>query len=150
MVNILNLLKMTKKLLPTVLLVLLLSNLNISAQIFTNTGVVLPENSVKNYRAGLLSNNEGIIKSCVYYAGKYQIKEFCSDLIKLVENSENIEIRKMAVWSLHHIGDPSACETLKVYLKNQSETELMNCSKFLEEILNYDKEVIETIEMAEK
>ena len=141
---------MTKKLLHTILFVSLVLTANISAQIFTNTGIALPENSVKNYRAGLLSNNEGIIKSCVYYTGKYQIKEFCDDLINLVENSENIEVRKMAVWSLYQIGETSACEKLKAYLENNAETELMHCSKFLEQILKYDKEVVETIELTER
>lgn len=140
----------TKKRFLPILVFLLLVATNVSAQIFTNTGLELPENSVKNYRAGLLSNNDGIIKSCVYYAGKYQIKEFCCDLIQLVENSDNIEIRKMAVWSLYQIGETSACERLKTYLKSHSETELMHCSKFLEQILKYDKEVVETIELTER
>ena len=116
------------------------------AQIITNSGITLPENSVKNYRLGLESNNNGIIMSCVYYAGKYQINEFCNDLIKIIENSENIEICKMAVWSLYQIGDISACKKLKVYLEEHPNNELLECSKFLEQIQKYDKEVLETIE----
>ena len=140
--------KFRKVFLPFVLFILSFSFVS-NAQIITNSGIPLPENSVKNYRLGLLSNNEGIIMSCVYYAGKYQIKEFCDDLISLIENSDNVEISKMAVWSLYQIGDISACEKLKAYLEENPNPELINCSKFLEQIRKYDKEVIETIKLVE-
>ena len=65
--------------------VFLLFPLFTTAQSITVNGIVVPDASLKNYRLGLKSNNNGVIMSCLYFAGKYQIDEFSEDILELVK-----------------------------------------------------------------
>jgi hypothetical protein len=114
------------------------SSISLSAQVVTNSGIELPEASVENYRLGLKSNNNGVIKSCIYLAGKYQIQDFAQDILDVMKKSEDLELCQMAIWSIYQIGDKACCEKLSIFLESNSSEELRNCCIFLKRIQEYD------------
>ena len=120
------------------------------AQTVTINGEVIPEESVKNYRLGLRSNNQGVMMSCLYFAGKYQIDEFSEDILEIVKCSDNLDLCKMAVWSIYQIGNISCCEKLSQFLESHPSEELRNCCRFLQKIKDYDTAVVNTIQLAAK
>ena len=119
-----------------------------TAQSITVNGVIIPDASLKNYRLGLRSNNNGVIMSCLYFAGKYKIDEFSEDILEIVMSSDNIDICKMAVWSIHQIGNASICDKLSKFMETHSSIELRNCCRFLKKIKDYDTAVVNTLQMA--
>ena len=130
--------------------VFLLFPYSTSAQTVTINGIDIPEASLNNYRAGLRSNNNGVIMSCLYFAGKYRIEEFSEDVLEVVKCSDNIDICKMAIWSIYQIGNEYCCEKLSQFIESHPSDELRNCCKFLKKIKDYDTAVKKTIQMASK
>jgi len=90
---------MKKGLFYLMLLALTFSVLAVNSKAQTIT----PEQSV-NLITGINSDNNGLIKSSIYYAGKYKAKAAVESLIKVLEKSGNSEHRILAAYALHEIG----------------------------------------------
>ena len=138
------------RLLFSLFLISFLFSTSIFSQTSTNSGIEIPPASIKNYRLGLISENNGVIMSCAYYAGKYQLKEFCPDLLNVLENSKDTDICKMTIWSLYQIGDEYALEKMRSCLNKHSSEELKSCADFLQRIRSYDTEILKTINLVNK
>ncbi len=86
----------------TVLAVLLLSALSYGQN-----------NSVKNLEMGIKSSNPGLQKSCVYFAGKYEIKEVAPALESALEKTDDAFMQKLIVRTLYKINPESALKSIK-------------------------------------
>ncbi len=84
----------------TVLAVLLLSALSYGQS-----------NAVKNLETGISSDNAGLQKQAVYYAGKYEIKEVVPALMTALENTDDAGMQKLIVRTLYKI-DPETAISL--------------------------------------
>jgi hypothetical protein len=71
--------------------------------------------ALSNLIAGINSDNHGVQKQCVYYAGFYQVQETVDHLISLIKNSECEDIQKLAVLSLYEIKNKDGIDFLKDY-----------------------------------
>ena len=65
---------------------------------------ITPQQSV-NIIQGINSDNDGLIKSSIYFAGKYKAKAAVESLIKKMETSKNREHKVLAAYALYQIGD---------------------------------------------
>jgi hypothetical protein len=101
----------------------------------------ITETAIANYRIGLNSGVDGIVKSCIYFAGKYRMKVVCEDLVKLLQTSNNDELCKMALWSLYQIGDHNYCQKLKSILKNHPSKDVKKCYEFLDNLNEFGSQL---------
>ena len=85
---------------------LILSGTNIFAQANqeqdNNVGS-LTKAEAMNYLKGLNSDNDGVRKSCIYFAGKYKITEALDILKEQLNDEENPEISILLVLSIYEI-----------------------------------------------
>lgn len=101
----------------------------------------ITERAIENYRIGLNSGNDGIMKSCVYFAGKYRMHEVCPDLLNVIEKYENVELCKLALWSLYQIGNDKYCDKLQRIIAKHDSVELLEFYNFLNKIRLYGNNI---------
>lgn len=82
-----------------------------------------------NLIAGINSENHGVQKQCVYYAGFYQVQETVDHLISLIKNSDCEDIQKLAMLSLYEIKDENGMDFLKNYSTRCKNPSLKKISK---------------------
>ena len=75
----------------TVLLAMLLS-LNVAAQPNSISDLTKHKYALDNLKAGINSENIGVRKSAIYFAGKYQIIELVDCLVERLENENEASI----------------------------------------------------------
>ena len=127
-----------KKLLALTIITLLTVPNFISSQIQSDKLTVLTEIAKKNFVMGLQSDNIGVKKSYIYFAGKYKITDVSQNLLEIIGKSNNDELCQMLAWSLYQIGDDSCCEELNSLLKNHPSEKLKDFCKFLQVIREYE------------
>lgn len=111
----------------------------------TNTyyNLKLSKPALEFYHSGLDSDNYGVQKSLIYYAGKYRIQGISEHLVDLFKsNMENQELCEMLVWSIYQIGDESCCQDLKKMLKTHPLKKIRDQIKFYNFIKEYENALI--------
>jgi len=96
----------------TVLLAILLS-LNAVAQPNSISNLTKNKYALDNLKAGINSENIGVRKSAIYFAGKYQITELVDCLVKRLENENEPSIRLLIAYSLYEIKDAEGMNAVK-------------------------------------
>ncbi|MFO7524824.1 MAG: hypothetical protein R6W68_05180 [Ignavibacteriaceae bacterium] len=71
------------------------------------------EYALENLINGIHSENEGIRKSSIYFAGKYKVEEAAYDLIKQLKNEENSSIRVLIALALFEMESKDGLEAIK-------------------------------------
>ena len=74
---------------------------------------VYSENAVKNLIIGINSNNEGLSRSSIYYAGKDKVAEAVGALVEKMWKEKNPNTRILIALSLYQIGDFKGLEAVK-------------------------------------
>ena len=85
---------------------LLLANGNIFGQTDQNQKSTLRSPTkieLANYQKGLNSDNEGLRKSCIYFAGKYKMTEFVDILKEQLSEEKDPETSLLIVYALYQI-----------------------------------------------
>ena len=123
-------------------LILLFFTSLITPQMAGEQSVVLNDYALQNYRNNLMSDNYGIVKSSIYFAGKYRICEVCPELLKIVKKSNDEELCQLAIWSLYQIKDNESCYELNRIIKEHPFQNLVEYCKFLEGIREYEHAII--------
>jgi hypothetical protein len=96
----------------TLLLVLVAGiNQNLLAQPNSISNVTKNEYALDNLKAGINSENNGIRKSAIYFAGKYRIAEVVNSLVKRLENEQEASI--LIAYSLYEIKDAEGMKAVK-------------------------------------
>ena len=76
------------------------------------TNPLFKENAIKNLIVGIQSENEGLRKNAIYYAGLYEIKEAAEALIDQFKNEKNTKVRVLIALALYKIGDGTGMEAV--------------------------------------
>lgn len=71
------------------------------------------KNSIENIKTGLRSDNLGLRKSSIYFAGKYKLKEVTEDLVKLFKEEDDPGNKVLIALSLYMVGDIDALEEVR-------------------------------------
>ena len=125
----------------TVLLLAVLVLFAMSSILNSQTHIIeeieLSDCAIKSILHGIKSENEGVKRGCIYFAGKYKIKEASESLVEELPSLEDGELCSMLVWSLYQIGNESCCKELQNIVKNHDSEELKNFCSNLSKIKEY-------------
>ena len=129
--------KSSKVLLITVLVLFAMSSF-----LYSQTPIIqeieLPEASIKSIVQGIKSENEGVKKSCIYFAGKYKIQEASKYLVEELTVLDDGELCSLLVWSLYQIGNESCFKELQEIVKNHDSEELKAFCSYLSKIKEFE------------
>jgi HEAT repeat protein len=96
----------------TMLLAMLLS-FNMAAQPSSISDLTKNKYALDNLKADINSENIGVRKSAVYFAGKYKILELVDCLVERLENENESSIRLLIAYSLYEIKDAEGMKAVK-------------------------------------
>jgi HEAT repeat protein len=83
-----------------------------------NLTTEIPEAFVKNLAAGLTSDCTGLKKSCIYFAGIYEIEGMVEPLVNQLAKETDPGIRVLIALALYKIGTPDAIKAIEKLVKN--------------------------------
>ncbi len=96
----------------------------------------LSTNALENYKCsdidvanlinGLKSGNEGLMRSCVYYAGKYEVEEVCDELVILLKTKKDPFDIVLIAMAIYRIGDENAMMELIHFVNNLEKSHVKN------------------------
>ncbi len=115
--------KKTVKLAAIVLIAALLSS-NVFAVNFLKGNITktlkneIPEMMVKNLAMGIASDNLGLRRSCIYFAGFYEIEELVNPLVEQLAKEPDSNTRILIALSLYKIGSKDAIKAIEELAKN--------------------------------
>jgi hypothetical protein len=123
-----------KRVLVLLIVVLLTTNYSSAQQNNQQTGI--NSSAKKNLVMAINSDNTGLKRSAVYFAGYYKINEAVDPLINLLNSSStDISLKTLAAYSLHQIGDEECIDALKELSAYCSDKKLCSKCKFMYEDL---------------
>ena len=133
--------RMGSRVLGLTIMALILMSCSFQPQTNSHQSEELPDIAIVNILNGIESDNYGVKMSCIYYAGKYKIKEVSQNLVEEIKSSGDDELCQMLVWSLYQIGNDSCCEELQTFVKNHSSEKLKVLCSYLQKIKEYETAV---------
>ena len=133
--------RMVSRILGLAIMTFILISCSFQPQPNSDQRVELPDIAIVNILNGIESDNYGVKMSCIYYAGKYKIREVSQNLVEEIKSSNDDELSQMLVWSLYQIGDDSYCEELQTIMKNHSSEKLKVLCSYLQKIKEYETAV---------
>lgn len=89
------------------------SNGNIS-----NSVITIDKVAEHNFMNGLKSENTGLRKSCIYFAGKYKISSAVIPLMAQLRKEKDIDTKILLALALYEIGDARGMYLVKVVSDN--------------------------------
>lgn len=129
---------LVKLLTVTVLFTLLFSTASFSQ---TNSIKDLTDHkyALENLTTGINSDNAGVRKSAVYFAGKYKIEELVSVLADRLDNENDPSVRLLIAYSLYEINDAEGMKAVKELSLSDVDAKVKRMSKNLydEYLLNH-------------
>ncbi len=102
----------------TILLVTLTVLMSLSTVFAQSSRANLTENHLKNLVTGIHSENRGLQRSSIYFAGYYKIEEVSDDLRNLMINNNNPDVQVLAALALYEIGDQQVMYDLMKIVKD--------------------------------
>lgn len=112
-------------------------NLNLFAQPNPISNVTNNEYALNNLKLGINSDNDGVRKSSIYYAGKYRIAEVVSCLVERLENEEEAFVRLLIAYSLYEIKDVEGMKAVKDLSIDDSDEKVKRiCNNIYQEFFN--------------
>ena len=89
------------------------------------------EKAAKNLIIGINSDNEGLSRSSIYYAGKDKIAEAVDALIEKMWKEKDPNTRILIALSLYQIGEFRGLEAVKELAVNDSDERIKNMSALI-------------------
>lgn len=120
--------KQTTAVIILILLLVTGENLNLFAQPNPISNVTNNEYALVNLKSGINSENDGVRKSSIYFAGKYRIAEVVKCLVERLEIEEEPSIRLLIAYSLYEIKDVEGMRAVKELSINDSDEKVMRIS----------------------
>lgn len=105
-----------KRTLTLIALIVLLVSANSFAQ-----AKELTDNQLQTLVTGIKSDNLGLKRSSIFFAGYYKLSETVDVLKDEMLNAENADIQILAALALYEIGDDDVMVDLNVLAKNKDE-----------------------------
>ena len=119
------------KLVVVILLSVLLTT-NIIAQPLCNLGEKIKsgftEKAVRSLAIGIESDNAGLKKSCIYFAGFYEIEEVVGTLVEQLKKESDPDTRILIALSLYKIGNKEALEAVEELAKSDYSSKVKRMS----------------------
>lgn len=84
----------------------------------------LPGNAVKSLIQGIQSENMGLRRSAIFYAGQYRLEATVDCLIEELQKENDPATKILIALSLYKIGDPIAIEHIKNMVNNESNSKV--------------------------
>ena len=110
---------------------------NLFAQPNSISNVTKNEYALDNLKAGINSENAGVRKSSIYFAGKYRIAEVVNTLAERLEKEEEPSIRLLIAYSLYEIKDADGMNAVKELSLNDKNVKVKRMSfNLYDEYLN--------------
>lgn len=78
----------------------------------------IPEMFVKNLALGIETGNLGVRRSCIYFAGYYEIEQLVKPLVKQLTKETDPNTRILIALSLYKIGGKEAIKAIEELVKN--------------------------------
>jgi len=129
--------KQTAAVISLILLLVTGVNLNLFAQPNPISNVTNNEYALNNLKLGINSDNDGVRKSSIYYAGKYRIAEVVSCLVERLENEEEPFVRLLIAYSLYEIKDVEGMKAVKDLSIDDSDEKVKRiCNNIYQEFFN--------------
>ncbi len=120
-----------------VLLLVLGVDLKLFAQSNSISDVTNNEYALDNLKSGINSDNDGVRKSAIYFAGKYRIEEAVNCLVERLEKEKEASVRLLIAYSLYEIQDPEGMNAVKELSIKDNDIKVKRMSSNLyEEYLN--------------
>jgi hypothetical protein len=79
----------------------------------------ITEKMIKNLEAGLLSENPGLKRSCIYFAGLYEIDELVKPLIKQLKKEKDANTKILIALALSKIGNEEGIKAIGDMAKSE-------------------------------
>ncbi|HEX9251102.1 MAG TPA: HEAT repeat domain-containing protein [Ignavibacteriaceae bacterium] len=110
------------------LLFVMAVNMNVFAQPNPISNVTKNEYALDNLKAAINSENTGVRKSSIYFAGKYKIAEAVKCLVERLENEEDASVRLLIAYSLYEIKDEAGMKAVKQLSLNDDDIKVKKIS----------------------
>lgn len=95
------------------------------------TIIQINDNTVQTLIVGLESDNVGLQSSSAYMIGELQLTQATIQLLRILHNEENEDLRISAALALYKIGTPIAIYAVKQAIKfDESERVSKHCASF--------------------
>ncbi len=114
----------TNKILAAAIFVLLFTAL--FAQEPDSKNFEFSKNEIGNLVMGITSDNPGLKKSSIYFAGKYQVKDVKEILENELKTETDPNTKILIALSLFKIGDPKSIDFVEYLSKNESNKKVKN------------------------
>ncbi len=100
--------------------------------------------AVNNLTRGINSDNLGLCKSCIYFAGYYKIQRCVNPLIRVLGNtSADTNVRKLAAVCLFRINNRKGINAIRDAALFEKDARLKNfCSALYEAYVNGDYQLV--------
>jgi hypothetical protein len=79
----------------------------------------IPEVFIKNLAVGINSDCTGLKKSCIYFAGFYEIEAMVEPLVNQFAKETDPDTRVLIALALYKIGTPEAIKIVEKLVKNE-------------------------------
>ena len=80
----------------------------------------LAKNAIKSMLMGIKSENDGLRRSAIFYAGQYKIEEATDCLIEEFQKEKDPGTKILIALSLYKIGNPIAIDYIKDMVSNEN------------------------------
>ena len=105
----------------TFLMVLFLFNVSVFAQETKNVIVSLNDHSISNLKNAIQSDNPGLRKSGIYFAGKYAVDEVSETLLQQLKKEKDPSLKILMVRVLYIFGNYEYMDEIyKLALKDEN------------------------------
>jgi HEAT repeat protein len=95
------------------------------------TGFTKNKYALENLLMGIHSDNEGVRKSAIYFAGKYKVEEAAQALIEQLNNEENASIKVLIALALFEMESKEGLDAVKKLSKNDDNLRVRNMATFI-------------------
>lgn len=100
--------------------------------------------AIENLETAIKSNNTGLRRSAIYFAGQYQISELIPSLVKQLKREDDRSIRILIALSLHKMGTPDAVHAVNKLAHNDSDNKVRRiCTAIYDDMItgSYQKQL---------
>ncbi|MBS4034522.1 MAG: hypothetical protein KGZ85_08665 [Ignavibacterium sp.] len=87
--------------------------------------------ALDNLLMGIHSDNEGVRKSAIYFAGKYKVLESAEDLIAQLKKEENPGIKVLIALALFEMESKEGLDAVRKLSKNDENLRVRNMASFI-------------------
>lgn len=95
--------------------------------------------AINNLIMGIHSENEGVRKSAIYFAGKYKVMETAQDLIDQLSKEENASIKILIALALFEMDSKEGLEAVKKLSLSDKNDKVRRMASFIyNEYMNND------------